>query len=140
RSDETAQHQALAAVAHELRLPLSHIKGFVTSLRRADIEWDEETRRDFLAEIDLETDRLAQLVEELCTPRSAAERGFATGTPDGSNAPGADTVTTDAGSVIDGALHRIRGLLADRTVRRHIASCLPLVRMNANQMERVLAN
>src|SRR5947209_20056617 len=39
RSDETAQHQALAAVAHELRLPLSHIKGFVTSLRRADIEW-----------------------------------------------------------------------------------------------------
>ena len=47
RSDETAHHQALATVAHELRLPLSHIKGFVTSLRRADIEWDEETRKVF---------------------------------------------------------------------------------------------
>jgi len=49
----------LAAVAHELRLPLSHIKGFVTSLRRTDVEWNEEARSEFLAEIDLETDRLA---------------------------------------------------------------------------------
>src|SRR5438128_4695350 len=54
-------NEALAATAHELRLPLSHIKGFVTSLRRTDVEWNEEARSEFLAEIDLETDRLAQL-------------------------------------------------------------------------------
>src|SRR5207244_10986304 len=65
----------LAATAHELRLPLSHIKGFVTSLRRTDVEWDDETRKEFIAEIDLETDRLAEVVETLCTPWSAAERG-----------------------------------------------------------------
>ena len=49
----------LAGLAHELRLPLSHIKGFVSSLRRTDVHWDEATRRDFLAEIEVETDRLA---------------------------------------------------------------------------------
>src|SRR5207248_1002249 len=109
-------------------------------LRRADFEWDEETRKDFLAEIDLETDRLAQLVEELCIPRSVAERGVAPGAPDSGSAHAMDILNTDAASLIDGALHRVRGLLAQRTVRRHIASCLPPVRMNANQMERVLAN
>ena len=65
----------LAATAHELRLPLSHIKGFVTSLRRTDVEWDDETRKEFITEIDLEADRLAEVVETLCTPWSAAERG-----------------------------------------------------------------
>src|SRR5207244_3270671 len=69
----------LAATAHELRLPLSHIKGFVTSLRRTDVEWYDETRKEFIAEIDMETDRLAEVVETLCTPWSAAGRGSTRG-------------------------------------------------------------
>jgi len=40
------EYEALAAVAHDLRLPLSHIKEFVSSLRRADVDWDEQTRGD----------------------------------------------------------------------------------------------
>jgi K+-sensing histidine kinase KdpD len=63
-----SQHESVAAVAHELRLPLSHIKGFVSTLRRTDLEWDEQTHRDFLAEIDLEADRLAALVDSLLDP------------------------------------------------------------------------
>ena len=51
-------HETLAAVVRDLRLPLSHIKGFVSALRHTDVEWDEQTRGDFLADIDLETDRL----------------------------------------------------------------------------------
>ena len=52
-------------------------KGFVTSLRRTDVHWDDDTRSEFIAQIDLEADRLAELVESLCTPWSAAERGLA---------------------------------------------------------------
>jgi signal transduction histidine kinase len=63
----------LAAAAHELRLSLSHIKGFVTSLLRTDVKWDDETRRQFLTEIDLETDRLAEYIKVLCRPRSASD-------------------------------------------------------------------
>jgi His Kinase A (phospho-acceptor) domain len=65
--------EILASAAHELLLPLSHIKGFVSSLRRTDAKWDEKTRREFIAEIDLEADRLAELIQELCSrgvPRS----------------------------------------------------------------------
>src|SRR6516165_6461011 len=65
-----ATEELLTATAHELRLPLSHIKGFVTSLRRTDVTWDDETRREFLAEIDLETDRLAELIESLLSNRA----------------------------------------------------------------------
>src|SRR4051794_20497878 len=59
---ETSQLIDLAATAHELRLPLGHIKGFVSSLRRTDVTWDEAARSEFLAEIEIETDRLTQLV------------------------------------------------------------------------------
>src|SRR5438477_10890413 len=61
---DRARDDQLAALAHELRLPLSHIKGFVSSLRRTDVQWDEATRRDFLRELEIETDRLAELLNQ----------------------------------------------------------------------------
>jgi two-component system sensor histidine kinase KdpD len=122
--------EALAAVAHDLRVPLSHIKGFVSSLRSADVVWDEETRQEFLAEIDLETDRLAELVDSL----------LQIGAPDGSVALGVNMTLTDPAAVIDGALHRMRGLLQGRPLRIHAGATLRSVRMDASKMERVLAN
>jgi len=59
-------------MAGVLRLPLSHIKGSVTSLRQTDVRWDGETRLDSLAEIDAETDRLSQIVDSLL-PDCAAD-------------------------------------------------------------------
>jgi two-component system sensor histidine kinase KdpD len=132
--------EILAATAHELLLPLSHIKGFVTSLRRADVEWDDETRREFMAEIDLETDRLAQLVEELLAPRSAAERGLTARAPDGKYRPDTHLAFTHPATVVEGALHRIRGVFRERPLRMDVPSTVPSVQMVASQMERVLAN
>ena len=59
--------EILASAAHELWLPLSQIKSCVTTLRRTDIEWDDEALSEFLAKIDMETDRLTDLVGSLCT-------------------------------------------------------------------------
>ncbi len=61
RSRPPSTEDILATTAHELRLPLSHIKGFVSTLRRTDVEWDTETRTELLADIGLEADRLALL-------------------------------------------------------------------------------
>ena len=55
----------LASASHELRTPISHVKGFVSSLRQSDVEWEEDVRQDFLAEIERETDRLAKLIGDL---------------------------------------------------------------------------
>ena len=67
--------EILAATAHELRLPLSHIKGFVSSLQRTDVEWDEQTRREFITEIDLATDHLTGLVDSLLAARAPGADG-----------------------------------------------------------------
>ena len=97
----------LAATAHELRLPLSHIKGFVSSLRRTDVTWGEETRREFMAEIDVETDRLAELINSLLSARARTV----------SSAPAVDLAFTSPGSVIHRACQRIHRELAGRPLQ-----------------------
>jgi two-component system, OmpR family, sensor histidine kinase KdpD len=128
----TAPDELLAATAHELRLPLSHIKGFVSSLRRNDVEWDEATRREFLAEIEIETDRLTQLVEQLLD--GAAPGRMA----DVQTAAGRTAINPKA--LVEGGLHRVRGMLGDHVVRAHMPAWLPDVRVNPDAIERVLAN
>jgi two-component system, OmpR family, sensor histidine kinase KdpD len=122
----------LAATAHELRLPLSHIKGFVSTLRRTDVDWDESTRQDFLAEIEIETDRLTRLVDCLL---EAADDGRAP------TMPGRTLRTTQSPmAVVQGGLHRMRALLGDRAVQVELPAWLPHVRVDADALERVLAN
>jgi two-component system sensor histidine kinase KdpD len=55
----------LSSVSHDLRTPLSVIKGAVTSLLDDSVAWQPETRRELLADIDDEADRLNRLVGNL---------------------------------------------------------------------------
>jgi two-component system sensor histidine kinase KdpD len=57
--------QYLAMISHELRAPLSAIKGFITTLLTKDVEWDLATQHDFMSIIDMEADKLTKLVDEL---------------------------------------------------------------------------
>ena len=125
----SSAEEILAATAHELRLPLSHIKGFVSSLRRTDVEWDDETRSEFIAEIDLETDRLAELVDSLLGVRAT----------DNQSKPGAEVMYTHPAAVVEAALRRVR-LPRERPLRIDVPSALPSVQMDPQQMERVLVN
>jgi|SRR5688572_16609719 len=59
------QEDFVSTISHELRTPLGFIKGYSTSLLRQDTSWDEGTQREFLTIIDEETDRLAQLIENV---------------------------------------------------------------------------
>ena len=55
----------LAAISHELRTPITCIKGLASSLVLPDVAWDPETQRDFLQTIDRESDRLARIVSDI---------------------------------------------------------------------------
>jgi PAS domain S-box-containing protein len=57
--------ELIANVSHELRTPLGLIKIFCTTLLRDDMELSPETRREFLLDIDDETDKLEQIVDNL---------------------------------------------------------------------------
>jgi signal transduction histidine kinase len=58
------QEDFMAMVSHELNTPLGFIKGYTTTLLRKE-EWETKTLHEFLHIIDEESDRLAELVENL---------------------------------------------------------------------------
>jgi PAS domain S-box-containing protein len=120
----------LAAASHDLRTPLSHIKGFVSTLRQTDVEWDEETRRDFLAEIEREADRLAQLIGDVLDLSRIESGGLEP----------MERAATSLGDVISGGLDRARRLLDGRELAVDVPSNLPAVWVEATQIERVVAN
>jgi two-component system, OmpR family, sensor histidine kinase KdpD len=119
----------LSSTAHELRLPLSHIKGFVSSLRRHDVEWDAATRADFLVQIERETDRLTQMVDDLVDHSRGPQR-----------VRRLHPVPTSPAALVAGGLDRVRGLLGDRRVEVAVPPGLPMVEVDAPAIERVLAN
>ncbi len=59
------QEDFIATVSHELLTPLGFIKGYATTLLRDDIDWDDNTRNEFLTIIDDEADRLHELIDNL---------------------------------------------------------------------------
>lgn len=57
--------ELISSVSHELRSPLTLIKGYSTSLLRHDVKWDERDTREFLRVIDEKTDVLRDLIDKL---------------------------------------------------------------------------
>ena len=65
REMDRVKSQLISTVSHELRTPLASIKGYSTSLQRAQGKPDERTRQEFLQIIEEEADRLSDLIENL---------------------------------------------------------------------------
>ncbi len=70
--DVTREHEIdqlkttlLATVGHELRTPLSVIKGNASTLLQKDVIWSAQDQRHFLHVISAQADRLAQLVSDV---------------------------------------------------------------------------
>lgn len=65
RAALAARDEFLQAASQELRTPLSHVKGFVSTLRRRDVIFEAAAREDFLAELEGEADRLTAVITAL---------------------------------------------------------------------------
>jgi signal transduction histidine kinase len=64
RQTDTVRREFVANVSHELRTPLASLKALVETLEEGALE-DPPAARDFLAQMDVEVESLAQLVQEL---------------------------------------------------------------------------
>ncbi|MBM7614573.1 two-component system histidine kinase PnpS [Alkaliphilus hydrothermalis] len=63
---EKMRSDFVANVSHELKTPLTSISGFVETLKSGAID-DEDTKQRFLDIIDIETERLTRLIDDILT-------------------------------------------------------------------------
>jgi len=65
RELEQVKSDFVSTVSHELRTPLTSIKAYIATLRRDDVEFDDQTRQEFLRVVEEETDRLTRLISDI---------------------------------------------------------------------------
>lgn len=70
---ETMRKDFVANVSHELKTPITSIKGFVETLRDGSVE-DENQARDFLDIVARQADRLNAIIEDLLVLSSIEQR------------------------------------------------------------------
>jgi two-component system sensor histidine kinase KdpD len=128
RTDEL-KSALMSAVSHDLRTPLASIIASVTSLLEPGMQWDEETREDFLQGIYEEAQRLNRLVSNLLD-MSRIEGGALH--------PQKDWYGVD--EVIRAVLERLASRLASYSVTTDVAPDLPLVLLDFTEIDQVLTN
>jgi two-component system sensor histidine kinase KdpD len=119
----------LSSVSHDLRTPLSVIKGAVTNLLDDSVAWNQTARRELLSAMNDETDRLNRLVGNLLE-MSRIEAG----------ALHSIRSWQDIGELITVVIERMQPRLGGRVVTAAVPDDLPLVPVSYTQIEQVLTN
>lgn len=65
KREEELQNTFISVISHELKTPVSIIKGYAGTLSREDATWSEATIREGLRIIEEEADRLARQIQDL---------------------------------------------------------------------------
>ena len=121
------QRQMIADIAHELRTPLSNIRGYIEAVRDRVVEPDEET----IATLDGEALLLSRLVDDL-QELSMVEAGQLT----------MDRQPEDVRELITRTTEAMATIAAARSVRieTRLAGDLPLVSIDFHRIGQVLRN
>ena len=119
----------LSNVSHELRSPLTSVKGIISSLLQEDIQWDDETRKMLLIGISEETDRLASLVTNLLN-MSKLEAGVWRPEKDRCN----------LSEMIAETVERQKWVYKKHVFEAELETDLPEVIADSNQIKQVLLN
>jgi K+-sensing histidine kinase KdpD len=65
RRAEYLRSEIMAILSHELRIPLSAIKGYSTALQLDEVDWSKEKQQEFLALIEDECDNMQVMLKEI---------------------------------------------------------------------------
>jgi signal transduction histidine kinase len=65
RRAERTRSEVLATLSHELRMPLSSIKGYATALLMDELSWSDAKRREFLQLIEVACNDMEVIVREI---------------------------------------------------------------------------
>lgn len=119
----------LSSVSHDLRTPLAVITGAASNLLDPTMTWDAGTQRAFAEAIASEADRLNRLVRNLLE-MSRLEAG----------ALKRQRTLTEIGELLDATVQRLTSYLREHQLKIVIEPDLPLVLVDAVQIDLVLSN
>jgi PAS domain S-box-containing protein len=119
----------LAMISHELRTPLTSIKGFSTTLLADDVEWSAENQREFISIIDVEADKLTDLIEQLLDI-SRMQSGTLRINPE----------LQPAERLISAARPSLERFTVDHPLEFDLVDELPLVKVDSHRIIQVLFN
>ncbi|MFC1967484.1 ATP-binding protein [Chloroflexota bacterium] len=119
----------LANISHELRTPLAVIKGSANSLLQPDVDFDEQTWREFVQSIEDDSDKLSGLVDDLLM-MSRLESGTV--------AVRRESHSLQA--VADAVNDRLQTLTARYNLQIDLPDSLPAVTVDSDRIGQVLTN
>jgi K+-sensing histidine kinase KdpD len=125
---ERLRSSLLSSVSHDLRTPLAAILGSASTLLEKEDLLKNQTTRELLENIETESQRLSQLVQNLLET-TRLESGVSL-----------NKELYPLEEVVGSALERMEKSLKDRKVKIDIPEDLPLVPMDAILMEQVFVN
>jgi len=85
RQEEDLQKTFISVVSHELKTPVSIIKGYAGTLKRRDVSWGREVQDEYLEVIEEEADRLTELIDSLLEASRLQSGTFALDISEGVN-------------------------------------------------------
>ncbi len=129
READRLKTELLANVSHDLRTPLTSIKGYTTTIMRHFEKLTDEEKRDFLHEIDQASDRLTELIENLLQLSKLEAGGF----PMNKELVGVD-------SILANAIEDMEQKAAGRLFGLHLQPSLPLVEADPRRIRQVVDN
>jgi two-component system, OmpR family, sensor histidine kinase NblS len=121
----------ISNVSHELRTPVTTIKSYIDTLCNHAEDLDQETYQEFMQTVNVETDRLKKLVNDILDFSRLEEGGVKL-----------DMERQDIGPIINLTTQSLKVLAQqkDITLSTAIESNLPRLLINSDSIERVLRN
>ena len=119
----------LAMISHELRTPLTSIKGFATTLLASDVTWDADSQREFITTIDVEADKLTNMIEQILD-LSSIEAGILRITPR----------IVVLKNILAGAQAELQRIAFGHNLLIDVPADLPLINADPDRVAQVMVN
>ncbi|MGO8951252.1 MAG: sensor histidine kinase [Ktedonobacterales bacterium] len=129
RESEELRNTFVSVVSHELQTPIAIIKGYASTLARADAHWDAETLRGRLQAIEEESDRLNHLVGNLLYASRIHAGGLKM-----------EQSEIDLAEVTRSVVRRFKARSSDRDITVRFPAQFPLVMADRDRIEEVIMN
>jgi PAS domain S-box-containing protein len=129
RQQEEQRSTFISVISHELKTPISIIKGYAATLARKDAQFDTKVLQSRLMAIEEEADRLDKLVGNLLYASRIQANGLQM-----------DITSLDLEHLIRSVLRRLQAKAPDVSITLSIPERLPIVMADRDRIEEVLQN